>query len=326
MVGALAVELAACGSGSTSSASSSGNHGSTPTVTVGLAVPTSDYAPLYLGVDKGLFKKAGLNVKLVTFHGGSDVVKGVASGSADIGVTALAGVLSAVQQNQPLKVFYGGFNMTEFQWYASDGITSVQQAKGKSWGVTKIGSSTDFLTRYLAKQHGLKPKTDIKIVQSGGSAARLAAQKAGQIQVNIFAPPETFEAQKLGYHRIAKQSDLMDGYPFHVEFANQSFIKQNPMTVKKFLRGLVMGMKLTHSNPKAAQRSFVHHVKIDPKYASRTYQSWINGIEADGSLPSAKAMDVFWKIGIENGQFDHRIPKSKWLDTKWINSYPQWTQ
>lgn len=319
----LAAALAACGSSSGGGSASSGGGN---TITVGLAVPTSDYAPLYLGVDKGLFKQAGVNVKLVTFKGGSDLVKGVASGTVDIGVTALPGVLSAVQQGQPLKAFYGGFDMTEFSWYGVKGVDSVEAGKDKAWGVSKIGSSTDFLTRYLLEQKGLNADSDVKIVQGGGSAARLAAMKAGQIQANIFAMPEAAEAADAGYNLLAKQSDLMDGYPFHVEFARADFIQKNSQAVEGFLRGLVKGIKLTHSDPKAAQQAFITHVKVDPKYAQQTYDSWIDQLYADGRLPSAKAMGIFWKIGIENGQFKQQIPESKWLDSKWIDSYPQWVK
>lgn len=330
---ALAVALVACGGSDDDAGSPAPSEGTQTaadpeqsSMTLGLPVVTSTFAPMYLAVQEGYFEEEGLDVEIVHFRGGSDLVKGIASGSVDVGYTALAGPMTAIAQGRPLKVFYGGFNMTLFEWWASPPISSVQEAKGKRWGVSRVGSSTDFLTRYLLEQNGLNPQTDAKIVSGGGSAGRLAAQQEGQLDVNIFSVPETFKADEAGYQRIADQADLMDGYPFHVAFTQESFLQENPNTIEAFLRGLVKGIERAKSDPKAAQDVIVERVKIEEKYAAQTVQAYIDQVYADGRLPSDKAMDIFWQIGIDNGQFKEEIPKSEWLVTKWMDSYPQWVE
>jgi len=49
-------------------------------------------------------------------------------------------------------------------------------------------------------------------VQAGDSPTRLAAMQAGQLDVNIFAPPDTFVAAERGYTRILRQKDLAPDY------------------------------------------------------------------------------------------------------------------
>lgn len=318
----LAMSAVACGDATTST----GGGGGKETIRVGLPVHHATYAPVYIALQKGLFKEAGAEVELVVFTGGSKLVKAVASGSVDIGVTSLAGVLSGVTQGQPLKVFYGGFNAPIFEWWAKPSITSVREGKGKRWGVTSIGSSTDFLTRYVLGQHGMDPQNDVNIVTGGGSSARLIAMKDGQMDVNVFAAPESFKAEELGYNRIASQKKLMDGYPDHVSFTREDFLNEKPGTVKAFLRGLVKGFKMTKDRPQAAQQAILEYEKIDPAYIERTYKTFVDYQYPDGRLPNSESMDTFWRIGVNNGLFEERIPKSEWLVTKWIDGYPQWTK
>ena len=154
---AASAAVAACGSSSGSSSDGGSSSGGTATITVGIPTDDASYAPLYLAEDRDLFAKYHVKVKPVVFKGGADLAKAVAGGSVDVAVSALSEMLLAVQQHQAMKAFWGGYNQTTFAWFGQKGLTSVEAGKGKKWGVTKIGSSTDFLTRYLFKQHGINP-------------------------------------------------------------------------------------------------------------------------------------------------------------------------
>jgi NitT/TauT family transport system substrate-binding protein len=245
----LAALAAACGGG-TARAPATVAGIEQPHLKVAIISVTATYVPLYLAVDDGLFAKEGLQVELLAFRGGSDLIKAVVSGSADVGVVSLAEVTSAIAAGQSMKAFYGGFNVPAFDWYAVPSIHSIAEAKGKRFGVTQYGSSTDFLTRYALASKGLDPARDVQIVQGGDSPTRLAAMQAGQIDVNIFAPPDTFVAAERGYTRILRQKDLAPDYPYHVFGAMETFITGHPNTLKALLRGFILGLR----EPNAANR------------------------------------------------------------------------
>jgi len=294
-----------------------------PNLTIGLPVTTSTFLPLYLAEYQGYFKNEGLNVKIVAFHGGTDMVRGMIAGAVDVGVTSLAGVTVGIKAKQPLRVFYGGFNMTVFDWYAVKSIKSLADAKGKRFGISRIGSSTDLLTRYALKVNGIDPKS-VQIIQGGRSSPRLAAMDSGQIDVNIFAPPETFIAADKGYNRILRQSDIAPDYPFHVFFATQDFIKSNPNTIKAILRSFVRAVRTAKADKKLSEKVLVDKVGIDPKFAARTYDEIIDKIYEDGRLPSDKGMKAFWELGLMSGKYKEAWPKSRYLDTTYLNSYSEW--
>src|SRR5215471_3753753 len=106
--------------GCSATPTSAPSNGSAPEkthLTIGLAVPGATYLPLYVAVDEGTFLKQGLQADVVEFRGGTDVIRAIVSGSIDVGVVALAEITSGIDAGQPLKAFYAGFNIPDFDWY-----------------------------------------------------------------------------------------------------------------------------------------------------------------------------------------------------------------
>ncbi|MEV6904695.1 ABC transporter substrate-binding protein [Amycolatopsis sp. NPDC051372] len=309
---ALAFVATACGSGG--AASSGGGE----TITLGLPVQATTLASVYLANDENLWKQHGLTVKAVTFKGDAELAKAVLSGDVDVAVGSLTGPLTAEEAGQDVKVIYGGFDMTAFAWYAVPEIHTVAQGKGKNWGVTTIGSSTDLLTRFAAAKAGLDPNKDIKVVQGGASAARFAAMKAGQLQANIFTEPQTVYAQKAGYNKILDLKDLVDSYPMHVTWSKPGFVDDNPDRAKKFVDTLSQAMQMTKDQPDAAAKSIAKALKISVDDAKASMAEWIDQLYPDGRMPSAKAMDDFWQMGLQGKVFAKRLPDSQWLDSRFL--------
>lgn len=293
-------------------------------LTIGLPVDTSTFLPLYLADAEGFFEEEGLDVDIVAFRGGTDLVRGMIAGAVEIGCTSLAGVNVGIAAGQPLQAFYGGLNMAIFDWYAVPEIKSIADAKGKRFGVTRIGSSTDFLTRYALAKQGLDPDKDVQIIQGGGSPERFAAMEAGQLDVNIFAPAENFIAADAGYNLILRQTDIAPDYPFHVFFATEEFIASHPNTIRAVLRAYVKGVRLAKADKDRAVKELMEREGYTEDYAARTYDLIIENIREDGKLPSDEGMNAFWDIGKLAGEYTEPWPKEKyWLPT-FVDSYDEW--
>lgn len=304
---------AACGSGG-----SGGSSGDDNTITLGLPIQAATLAPVYVASDKGLWKQHNLNVKIVTFKGDSELAKAVLSGDVDIAVSALSGPITSTEAGQDVRVFFGGFNMPAFAWYSVPSVHNVADGKGKNWGVTSIGSATDLLTRFAVARAGLNPDTDIKVVQGGGSAARLAAMKAGQLQANIFTEPQTVQAQQLGYNKILDLKDLVKDYPMHVSWAKGSFVKDNKDQTKRFVDALQAGMKMVKESPETGAQSVAKELKISQQDALASINEEIDNLQPDGRMASDKSLDTYWQMGLQGKVFKKRIPNSDWLDTEFL--------
>jgi NitT/TauT family transport system substrate-binding protein len=291
---------------------------------IGVAVPAATYLPLYVGVDEGTFAKQGLTADVVEFRGGSDLIRAIVSASVDVGVVSLAEITSGIDAGQPLKAFYGGFNIPDFDWYGTSSIRTLADAKGKRIGITQYGSSTDFITRYALRMNGLDPSSDVQIIQAGPPSTRLAAMQAGQLDVSIFSTPEKFLAEEHGYKLIYSQKQLSDDYPQHLIFATESFLAAHPNTVKALLRGHTLAVRLAKQDRQRAQQSLLKHLQIDPKYVERTYTEVIDHLYEDGRLPSEKSLDIFFDMGIKAGRYKERWPLTRFWIPTYVDSYSQW--
>jgi len=294
-------------------------------LTIGVAVPAATYLPLYVAVDEGTFAKQGLRADVVEFRGGSDLIRAIVSKSVDVGVVSLAEITSGIDAGQPLKAFYGGFNIPDFDWYGASFIKSLADAKGKRIGITQYGSSTDFITRYALTVNGLDPSKDVQIVQAGPPATRLAAMQAGQLDISIFSTPEKFLAEERGYKLVYSQKQLSDDYPQHLIFATESFLAGHPNTVKALLRGHTLAVRMAKQDKQRAEQSLIKHLQIDPKYVERTYTEVIDHLYEDGRLPNEKSLDIFFDMGIKAGRYKERWPLTRFWIPIYVDTYSQWT-
>ncbi len=221
-----------------------------------------------------------------------------------------------------MKAFFAGYNLPAFHWYALPEITSLDDVKGKRFGVTRYGSSTDFMTRYVLSANGLDPDTDVQIIQGGDSSTRLAAMQAGQLDVNIFNAPETFIAEDRGYRRLLSQRSLAEDYPFHVFFSTEQFIADHPKTLTALLRAHVRGVRLMKNDKERALETLVG--RMVPEYAERTYEDFIPYIHEDGRLPSQKGLDLFFEMGIKAGRYEVMWPRQKYWTSTYVDTFDEW--
>src|SRR5579863_6572864 len=140
-----------------------------PKLTLGLVVPAASFLPVYVAAAR-TWKEQGLEVEIVSFRGDAEVSQAMAGGSLDLSLQSLDGLINLIESSQPVKGFYAGFHQADFAWLAQPSIKSWADLKGGTIGVSTFGSLTDQLTRFVLRKHGLKPETDVRIMQAGPSA------------------------------------------------------------------------------------------------------------------------------------------------------------
>ena len=294
-----------------------------PSIKVGIPVNAISFLPIYI-VRKDTAKEEGLAVELVVFRGDAGVTQALAARSIDVALASLNGAINMISAGHKVKVFYAGFWPAFFELWARPEIKSWADARGKSFGMTTPGSLTDHLTRYILQKHGLDPERDAKVVPVGPAAQSLQAMQAGRLDGAIMPPPFSWVAADLGMTRLATQrADVAEKWPTHVYYAQESFIAQNPNTVKAFLRAHVRAIRSARANPTEAAQVLVDAVKFDPKYGKRAYDDTIDDLDERGRLPEAH-MAVFWEIAKRTGDVTEPWPKEKFLDSRFIDSYDQW--
>jgi hypothetical protein len=146
--------------------------------------------PLIYADKQGIFKKFGLDIAPVFIDGGSMLTQAVVGGSVDIAQNGYTPALSAAVQGADVVIIGGISNKLPFQLVVKTSITRPDQLKGQSVAISRYGSSTDTAADF-ALAHLKLTRTDVKVLQLGGAATRIAAAMSGQIAGTMEQYPDT---------------------------------------------------------------------------------------------------------------------------------------
>jgi NitT/TauT family transport system substrate-binding protein len=150
------------------------------------------YLPTVLAKQLGEFDKAGLAVELVDLKGGSDALKAVLGGSADVVSGYFDHCVNLAAKKQELVSFvvydrYPGLVLVVAPSHTGE-IKSIKDLAGKKVGVSAPGSSTDFFLKYLLKKNGLDAAS-AAVIGIGLTATAVAAMEQGQIDAAVMLDP-----------------------------------------------------------------------------------------------------------------------------------------
>src|SRR5712671_1877152 len=150
------------------------------------------YLPTVLAEQLGEFKKAGVEVELINFKGGSQALTAVIGGSADVVSGYFDHCVNLAAKNQALEAFvvydrYPGFALVVSP-KNSGAIKSVKDLAGKKVGVSAPGSSTDFFLKYMLAKNGVDPNS-VGVVGIGLEATAVAAMEQGSVDAAIMLDP-----------------------------------------------------------------------------------------------------------------------------------------
>jgi NitT/TauT family transport system substrate-binding protein len=150
------------------------------------------YLPTVLANQLGEYEKAGLKIELVDLKGGSDALKAVLGGSADVVSGYFDHCVNLAAKKQELQSFvvydrYPGEVLVVSPTHTAD-IKSIKDLAGKKVGVSAPGSSTDFFLKFLLKKNGIDPQS-VAVIGVGLGATAVAAMEQGQIDAAVMLDP-----------------------------------------------------------------------------------------------------------------------------------------
>lgn len=163
------------------------------------------YLPAKLTEALGYFKDEGLTVELQSQPAGVDAENQLIAGA----VQAVVGfydhtidLQSKGKELEAITVFCKVPGEVELvSTKAAPSFKTMADAKGKTLGVTGLGSSTDFLTRYLADRQGVASK-DYTLLPVGAGNTFIAAIKQDRIQAGMTTEPTVSQLLKTGEAQV----------------------------------------------------------------------------------------------------------------------------
>ena len=224
----------------------------------------------YIAQEKQLYRKYGLDVELIFIPTSTTTVSALVAGSVRVGNISGGSIANAAVGGASIVAVGCFINTLPYELIVHESIRSPQQLKGKSIGISRLGSSSDVAARVLLKELKLEPDKDVAILQVGGSTERAAAFRTGRIAA-FPSPPGVIHLAKGMSHRVLiSTADFSKGFPFPYVCPTtaKSYLTSSRDTIKRLLMALI---EATHFFKTRKEES----KKIVAKYTRRNNEAYL---------------------------------------------------
>jgi NitT/TauT family transport system substrate-binding protein len=222
-----------------------------PVLTVAL-VSTSWNTGLPTAVARGLgyFAQEGLEVRPVTLASSGPIMMALLmSGQAQLVIAGGVAILRGIARGAPVVIVGGHLSRMGYALIGAKGLKSVNDLQGKIIGITGIGGLGEFAVVESLRRNGLAKDRDYTLLNiEGGTAARMAALRAGKVHAVPLTPGQRVQAEKEGLPVLLDTRDSLAEFPSTVVSSTREFTASNPDKVAGFLRALSKGMEFIRNN------------------------------------------------------------------------------
>ena len=214
-------------------------------------VPNVQFAPLYVGLEKGFFAEE--NIDLALDHSmETDVVALVGAGRVPFGICSGEQVLLGREQGLPLVYITNWYQNYPVGIVAlkESGIESMEDLKGKRVGIPMLSGASYIGLEAMLGLSGMKD-SDLKLESVGYAQSELLV--TGRIDAAVvYTINEPVQLKHLGYETVLFSAADMTKMVGNGMITNEAMIAENPDLVGRMVRAFVKSIRWTSENPEEA--------------------------------------------------------------------------
>jgi ABC-type nitrate/sulfonate/bicarbonate transport system substrate-binding protein len=288
-----------------------------------------NHVPSFVGVEKGIFLKHGVDVKLKVLSTGQEMSKALQAGEVQIIGSAFSNYPVAVERGMAARGVVGmmGDRTTRYSdnpvsiWTRKGtGITKVEDLVGKRIGTAVGGTADEYLGVLLRKKGLVREKVGLLNVPPGNS---LSALQGGSVDaVAVWEPFGSLIEAKVPDAVLVSRGGGHIGYYINMAIRSD-VIDKSPDVVERYVIGVAEAAQYTRQHPEeaaeiatrwapgldlAVARQALKHMTFDPRITPHTIAAWEENVrilieqkKLRGALP--------WQQGIEL-RFMEKVMKS----------------
>jgi NitT/TauT family transport system substrate-binding protein len=220
-------------------------------------IPGVCIAPQYLAEDL-LYSEGFTDVSYVESEPGSATTANTASGIVDFSLNFVTSSIISIDQGGDLTLL-GGIHSGCFELFVRNDINRLLDLRGKSIGVSALGSSPYLFIASIAAYVGLDPLKDINWVTASQVKPKDMFLK-GEVDAFLGFPPEPQELRAKHVGKVLVNSTLDKPWAeyFCCLLAGHSeFVRNYPAASKRVLRAILKAADLCVVQPSLAARLLV---------------------------------------------------------------------
>lgn len=256
------------------------------------------YMPAMLTQRLGYFNDEGLNVELLSEPAGVQAETALVSGQVQGAVGFYDHTLDLQTKGKAVESVvqfsHAPGEVEIVSTKRAGDITSPKDFKGKKLGVTGLGSSTDFLTKYLAVKNGVKVSEFAPVAVGAGPTFVSALQK-GAIDGGMTTDPTVATVLQKGLGKVlidmrtpsGSQEALGGPYPSSSLYMQTDWVNGHKETVQKLANAFVKTLKWmsTHSASEIAAKMPADYSQGNKTLYATAIQSTLPMFTKDGVMP-----------------------------------------
>jgi ABC-type nitrate/sulfonate/bicarbonate transport system substrate-binding protein len=196
--------------------------------------------PLWVGIEKGLFKKHGVDPRVLQTRSGPIMMATLASGGAPLVWAAPSSALSATVGGMKIGCFAVGSNKMPRELIVRKGIDSFDDLRGKNFGVQSIGGGFWLSTMVALDGLGLDPdkhKLNMRVI--GDTTTVTQALISGNVDAAVLPYSFADMARRAGARSLADVGAAKIVYQATALCYQRDSSAISPDTVNGLAKGLV---------------------------------------------------------------------------------------
>jgi NitT/TauT family transport system substrate-binding protein len=224
--------------------------------------------------DSGIFAQNGLDVQLIFFTGGTTAILALVSGDVPITQVSGPGLVSSALAGSDAVFIASGTTSLNYVLMGKPGIKSAEQLKGGTLAISRFGSATDSIARFVLRRLGMTPGKDVTLIQVGSGPERLNAVLTGKVFAAVINPPSSFVAEKKGLAVIADVAKMGLVFQHTGAATTKKFIREHRDIVRRYVKSHVEAVHKMWTDKEATIRALGKHMPgVEREFLVKSYEN-----------------------------------------------------
>ena len=234
----------------------------------------SSNAVWYVAQERGFYKKNSLEAELLFIPSTTTSVSSLLAGDVQVANASGGGVASAVVAGADLLMVACYLNSLPYELIVNENVKSAEDMKGKSIGISRVGSASDVAARALIRGLGLEPDKQVPIIQVGGPAERAASFRSGRI-AGFPSPPGIIHLTKgMPFRVLISTSDFLKRFefPYICATTTRSYLTRQREIVKRVIMAHIEATQYFKSHKEDSKKIIAKYSRIsNEEYLEAAY-------------------------------------------------------
>ena len=239
-----------------------------------IGIPTSPpnivHMPVIVAKELGFYKKAGLDVEIVSLGDGVKVFRALLAGNIDFGLTPGAPTIIGISNGAQVKALSANLPKFEASMIVRADIKTMADLKGKRIGIQEPGGFADLLSRSVLRAAKVDPK-DVNFVSI--ASEDVPALVADQVDTAILHVEQEMLAKSKvpDLHAIGRMWELQPKTLYTFLSATEKTTKEKTAMVQAVVSANIEATRIMYTDKAKIMPILVKFTGYPEKIISDTY-------------------------------------------------------